>query len=220
MAIKTLYEVLECAPSATPEEIRSAFRRLSKRYHPDLNGGAEWAEKRFKEINKAYQLLSDPDLREAYDLSLGIEQWTGAGTSRPSQQKQPDFRTPKDSAPQRPQARQRPPFFGFLLLFALTAVFLLARWWYGEIRHRRLSEPDGKQYERVDPAVIKERLGLLHLLAEYPQLFSPKIVGQLNEIPLPAGFSANLECYLMEGDTASFRQYLRQTIEQAEKHTR
>jgi molecular chaperone DnaJ len=60
------YEVLGVSRNATPEEIKRAFRTLARRYHPDVNKESD-AEARFKEINEAYEVLSDEQKREAYD---------------------------------------------------------------------------------------------------------------------------------------------------------
>ena len=60
------YEVLGVARSATPDELKSAFRNLARQYHPDVNKAPD-AEERFKEINEAYAVLSDPEKRGAYD---------------------------------------------------------------------------------------------------------------------------------------------------------
>jgi len=69
---QTLYEILGVSPTATPEEIKSAYRHLSKLYHPDLNPSPE-ATIRMKEINCAYDVLKDPARRAAYDLELGVK---------------------------------------------------------------------------------------------------------------------------------------------------
>jgi molecular chaperone DnaJ len=61
------YELLECERSADDKTIKSSFRRLAMRYHPDKNPGDESAEARFKQINAAYAVLSDPQKRAAYD---------------------------------------------------------------------------------------------------------------------------------------------------------
>jgi len=58
------YKILELQPSATPEEIQAAFRKLAKKYHPDLNKDNPDAESKFKEINSAYQLLTNPSPRQ------------------------------------------------------------------------------------------------------------------------------------------------------------
>ena len=65
--MKDPYEVLGLAKTATPEEIRKAYRQLAKKLHPDLNPGDKHAEERFKEVAAANDLLSDPDKRRRYD---------------------------------------------------------------------------------------------------------------------------------------------------------
>src|SRR5271166_1046390 len=65
--MKDPYEVLGVARTATPEEIRKAYRQLAKKLHPDLNPGDKHAEERFKEVSAANELLSDPDKRRRFD---------------------------------------------------------------------------------------------------------------------------------------------------------
>jgi curved DNA-binding protein CbpA len=64
---QTPYEVLGVAPGASGEEIHEAYRRLAKRYHPDLNPGDAAAELRFKEISAAHALLADAQARQRFD---------------------------------------------------------------------------------------------------------------------------------------------------------
>lgn len=66
MAKKSLYETLEVSQSADQDEIKKAFRKLARKYHPDINKSKE-AEEKFKEINAAYEVLSDPESRKKYD---------------------------------------------------------------------------------------------------------------------------------------------------------
>lgn len=61
------YEVLGVAKTATDDEIKKAYRTLAKKYHPDLNGGDKDCEAKFKEVNEAYEVLSDPQKRARYD---------------------------------------------------------------------------------------------------------------------------------------------------------
>lgn len=61
------YQVLGVSKSATPEEIRKAYRKLARKYHPDMNQGNKEAEKKFKEVNEANTVLSDPEKRKKYD---------------------------------------------------------------------------------------------------------------------------------------------------------
>jgi molecular chaperone DnaJ len=72
------YEVLGVAPQAGEVEIKKAFRSLAMQYHPDKNHGNKEAEERFKEINEAYAVLSDPDKRAHYDR-FGVAPGTAPG---------------------------------------------------------------------------------------------------------------------------------------------
>jgi curved DNA-binding protein CbpA len=69
----TYYELLGISRSATPEEIRAAFRKLAMQWHPDRNPNNPEAEERFKEISEANNILSDENKRKLYDRALSTE---------------------------------------------------------------------------------------------------------------------------------------------------
>jgi DnaJ-class molecular chaperone len=78
------YKVLGVSKSASSGDIKKAYRRLARKYHPDVNPGEKAAETRFKEINEAYEVLSDPDKRRRYDtLGPNWQDQFGFGGSRP-----------------------------------------------------------------------------------------------------------------------------------------
>lgn len=64
---KSFYEILGVSKDASDDEIKSSYRKLAREYHPDLNQGNEEAAAKFKEISEAYDTLSDPQKRQAYD---------------------------------------------------------------------------------------------------------------------------------------------------------
>ena len=73
MAGKDYYQILGVSRNASEKEIKQAYRRLARKHHPDLNPGDKSAEAKFKEINAAYEVLSNPEKRKKYD-QFG-EQW-------------------------------------------------------------------------------------------------------------------------------------------------
>src|SRR5439155_26071261 len=75
------YETLGVPKTASEEEIRSAFRKLARKYHPDVAKDKKVAEEKFKEINEAYEVLSDAEKRKKYD-QLGAN-WKQGAEFRP-----------------------------------------------------------------------------------------------------------------------------------------
>ncbi|MEK7817130.1 MAG: DnaJ domain-containing protein, partial [Actinomycetota bacterium] len=65
--MEDLYKILGVEKNATQAEIKKAYRKLARKYHPDANPDNKQAEARFKEISQAYDVLSDPEKRQQYD---------------------------------------------------------------------------------------------------------------------------------------------------------
>src|SRR5277367_210396 len=75
------YKTLGVARNATEAEIKAAYRKQALKHHPDRNSGNKEAEEKFKEVNNAYQVLSDPQKRQLYDQfgEAGVSGAAGAG---------------------------------------------------------------------------------------------------------------------------------------------
>ena len=75
---KNYYDILEVSKNATADEIKKSYRKLARKYHPDVNPGDKEAESKFKELSEAYAVLSDEEKRKEYD-SIGHNAFTNSG---------------------------------------------------------------------------------------------------------------------------------------------
>lgn len=98
--MRDLYQALGLEPRATPAEIKRAYRELTRRFHPDLNPGRQWANERYREVVAAYDVLSDPPRRELYDEfgEIAFTRGFDPGRARAARAQQPaDDSAPSDS---------------------------------------------------------------------------------------------------------------------------
>lgn len=85
MEYKDYYAILGVNKTATQEEIRKAYRKLAKQYHPDMNKGDKSSEAKFKDVGEAYEVLGDAEKRKKYDMFGNQTQFTGGSNFDPSQ---------------------------------------------------------------------------------------------------------------------------------------
>lgn len=124
------YEILQVSPNAEPEVIESAYRRLARKYHPDVNPSPD-AEARMKEINEAYEILSDPQKRAMYDAQRGFVRTTRYQYPPSPRAARPSYQPPKEPQPSPPPRRMallaRPlgAILAVLVLISCVASFLI-----------------------------------------------------------------------------------------------
>src|SRR6056300_260580 len=109
MAFLDYYKILGIAKSASESDIKKAYRKLARKYHPDLNPNDTVAEKKFKEINEAHEVLSNPENRKKYD-QYG-EHWQHAEEYEKAKQQQSQHQGSYQSSSGRYSAEDFSDFF-------------------------------------------------------------------------------------------------------------
>jgi len=103
---RNYYQILEISRDSTVEEIKKSYRRLARQFHPDVNPGNKDAEEKFKDINEAYDILSDAEKRAQYDKFISY--WRPKGFAAKMGMKMPDFKN-WDARKSRSSNGRRPP---------------------------------------------------------------------------------------------------------------
>ncbi len=139
------YHILGLTENATPEEIKAAFKKLAVQYHPDKHPGRSDMEEKFKEINQAHQVLSDPYEKTRFDLKLKYQQFSEShqGSHQP-----PPYTYQRSRTYQRPryaQVDKRQNAIATAYAFGIT--FLIAAIVMGSVWAKR--SYDDHQYQKV-----------------------------------------------------------------------
>lgn len=95
---RDLYDVLGVSPSAPQEQIRTQYRVLVQKFHPDLHPGDVNAARMMEQVNAAYDVLGNPDERRQYDAEISVSQQSPAGTAAPDSYGQPEYGGPGTDA--------------------------------------------------------------------------------------------------------------------------
>ncbi len=222
--MKNYYHILQVSNEADAREIKQAYRQLSKRYHPDRNGGGPEFEEKFKEINEAYQVLKDPVRRWQYKQDL---------QRRPASS-QPGFNwsTPDFTARQRDARRRRQEHYrrqqefdrpatssgadssGLFWSGVLVLVFLLPFFLAAENTVAEEEQPRTVRYEQMDNHNPKNNI--LDQLDERLQ----RDIRYFNEIrrvdPDLRGLDLETGYYVLQGKTIKLSWQMLQLIR--EKH--
>lgn len=141
------YQVLGISPSASQDDIKSAFKKLAVKYHPDKNPGNPIAEELFKETNRAYQILSDPYKRHQYDIAL---KYGRRPPPPPTRSAHRPFYYPPFSRQGQPSAGYeygwkyvKAQVAAFAFVFVIAALVMGVKYWYDgyiEAKEARLAE--------------------------------------------------------------------------------
>lgn len=182
---KNYYLILGLTRTASTEEIKRAFRLLAKKYHPDKNNGNRTAEEQFKEIQEAYQVLSNPEKRRAYDQRFfqfssrpgqpgrgqqSYGQYTGnayqyaqqqANYKKQQQSQQFNKRT---AAPEQPDKSEN---YSILISVAVAVVLLYSIIYYS---NSRKAEVPKHTEQMITPTMIRQLLDSINAPAETTEI--------------------------------------------------
>lgn len=195
--MRNYYEILDVPTNASKAQIKEAYLRKCKTYHPDLHQGAAWAEAHVKLVNEAYQVLYDTFRRQSYDHKLFELQIEGGLA------KDDSFSLHPNSSDQLKKI--------LMLGVSLTAFLLLA------LILVHFISPNQPLDATATPihykSEIKEKTRFLEFCKAYPNLLSQEQFHKvISSSSIPSGFTYQLRLYTVKRDTASLYQLIEQSF--------
>lgn len=198
------YDILGVPINASKEELKKAYLKKCKAFHPDLHGSAEWAEEQFKSINEAYEVLYDGFKRQSYDSEFLRSAKIVSDIPKHSQTKHEVVFVPHPSA-----SKSFLPFLKWgmgvtaILLFALTFLQLL------ETQKANVPKALKVNYKYLD----EEKARFLAFCAEYPNVISKESFDQIIEQKIATGLTYKLRLKMAVRDTSGIYQLLEMYIQ-------
>lgn len=152
------YHVLGISEIATSEEIKAAFKKLAVKYHPDKHPGKPQMEEKFKEVNQAYQVLSDQYEKARYDLKLEYRKFSGSrstSTNPYSYNRRPRYSRPVYTPP-RVDYRQNAvaTLYAFGITFGIALIVMIGFWLKGEYDQMKLEQLLAERREIYNQAKV------------------------------------------------------------------
>jgi curved DNA-binding protein len=176
MEYKDYYQALGVSRTASADEIKKAYRKLALKYHPDRNPGDKKSEDKFKDINEAYQVLSDPTKRQRYDqLGDSYSQWQRTGGTSDSFNWQEWFAQGQPGGGRRVDARDFEDIFGSSFSDFFTSIF------------GGMGADTPRQRRRATPLIYEQNVSISLQEAYKGTERSLKIDNRRYEVKIPAG---------------------------------
>jgi curved DNA-binding protein CbpA len=155
------YKLLGISESASSEEIKAAFKKKAVQYHPDKHHGDVAMEEKFKEINTAYQTLSNPYKKSRYDLTLQFGGFQEPPPQRPYAYRSPPFRSAKHTKKFDSKANIKATFYAFLFAFIIGLIVKAGMWTLEYVRAEERAEILASRRIVYDQAQAAYKLGNL-----------------------------------------------------------